>query len=60
MNLTSSRAIAFTSTGLTITEAREKALHAINFVSGNISFRTDIGSQELIQAKIDLVNSFNT
>ena len=60
LNLTSSRAIAFTSTGLTITEAREKALHAINFVSGNISFRTDIGSQELIQAKIDLVNSFNT
>jgi phosphoribosylamine--glycine ligase len=58
LNLTSSRAIAFTATAETIDLAREKALKGLSYLSGAIDYRTDIGSSELIQSKIDLINSF--
>jgi 6,7-dimethyl-8-ribityllumazine synthase len=42
----------------TIEQARENALQATKFVSGKVNFRTDIGSEFLIQKRIDLINSF--
>jgi phosphoribosylamine--glycine ligase len=54
LRLSSSRAIAFTALAPTIEEARLIANQAVAAVSGKIAYRTDIGSQELIQKRIDL------
>lgn len=59
LNLSSSRALAFTGLSDTIEEARQLALQSMQFVSGSIAYRTDIGSKELIQKRIDLLSSFN-
>jgi phosphoribosylamine--glycine ligase len=58
LNLTSSRAIAITALGESIESARIKVLAATQFIHGKVMFRTDIGSSELIQKRIDLIKSF--
>jgi phosphoribosylamine--glycine ligase len=55
LTLSSSRALAFTALSDTIEEARQLALQSMQFVSGSIAYRTDIGSKELIQKRINLL-----
>ena len=40
-------------------QKRDKAIKGLSYLTGAVDFRTDIGSKELIQSKIDLINSFN-
>jgi phosphoribosylamine--glycine ligase len=58
LKMSSSRALAFTALADTIEEARQIAVQGIQSVSGKIAFRSDIGSSELIQKRIDLVDTF--
>lgn len=58
LRMSSSRALAFTALANSIEDARLKVLEATKFVNGKVAFRTDIGSEFLVQKRIDLVNSF--
>ena len=58
LKMSSSRALAFTGIADTIEQARKNALEATKCISGKVNFRTDIGSEFLIQKRIDLINSF--
>lgn len=50
---TSSRAVAIVGTAQTLSEAQKKAEYATRFVSGPLWHREDIGSDELVQKRID-------
>jgi phosphoribosylamine--glycine ligase len=51
--MSSSRALAFVGIADTITEAEKKAASALSSVSGPVFYRDDIGTDELIQKRID-------
>jgi len=55
LKMSGSRALAFTGVADTIEQALEKAKEGLETVHGKVSFRTDIGTKELIQKKIDQV-----
>ncbi|HJN84789.1 MAG TPA: phosphoribosylglycinamide synthetase C domain-containing protein, partial [Patescibacteria group bacterium] len=58
LRMSSSRALAFTGIAPTIQEALGKAKEGLDAVEGKVRYRTDIGTPELIQQRIDLINSF--
>ncbi len=53
LHMTTSRAAAFVGIADTITEAETIAQDAVEKVKGNIRYRSDIGTQELLQRRID-------
>lgn len=55
--LSSSRALAFVGIGSTIEEAEKQASSALGSVKGPVFYRRDIGTKELIQKRIDLMQS---
>jgi phosphoribosylamine--glycine ligase len=57
LKMSGSRALAFTGFAPTIEQALEIAKQGLKTVEGKIAYRTDIGTKELIQKRIDLVNS---
>ena len=57
LKMSGSRALAFTGFAPTIEQALEIAKQGLQTVSGKVAYRTDIGTKELIQKRIDLVNS---
>lgn len=52
-----SRSLGIVGIADTVEEARQKALEGIKKIKGKIFYRKDIGGQELIQRKIDLMKS---
>jgi phosphoribosylamine--glycine ligase len=58
LQMSTSRALAFTGIADTIEEALEQAKADLGNLEGNIAYRTDIGTKELIQKRIELINSF--
>lgn len=58
LKMSSSRALAFVGKGKSIDEALKNARSGLSLVSGKIFYRDDIATPELIQTRIDLVNSF--
>lgn len=52
-----SRTLAFVGTGKTLAEAEAAAESLANKVSGSLFHRPDIGTAELVQKRIDLINS---
>lgn len=59
LQMSTSRAVAFTGVADTIQEALEKAKSCLSNLDGDIAYRTDIGTDALIQKRIDLVKSFS-
>ena len=59
LQMSTSRALAFTGVADTIEEALQKAKSGLDNLDGDIAYRTDIGTKDLIQKRIDLVNSFS-
>jgi phosphoribosylamine--glycine ligase len=53
---TGSRSLGIVGIGETIEKARQKALAGVKQVKGKIFYRTDIGSVELVQKRIDMMN----
>jgi len=60
LKMSGSRALAFTGFCGTISGALELAKEGLQYVEGKIFYRTDIGTPELIQKRLDLVQSFTT
>jgi len=56
--LAGSRALAFVGVGDTIAEAERLAEEAVATVKGPVFHRSDIGTQELIDKRIEMVNGF--
>ncbi len=52
-----SRAIAFVGIADTIEEAEQLAQKGVESVSGPVFYREDIGTAELIQARVDMMKS---
>lgn len=58
LRMSASRSIALVGTGDTIEQALLNAKSGITNISGKIHYRSDIGTKELIQKRIDQVNQF--
>lgn len=58
LHMTSSRCLALLGKEDTVEEARLIAMSAAEEIGGCVDYRSDIGSSQLIQKDIDLVNSF--
>lgn len=58
LKLSSSRALSFTGLAETIEQARLVALKGVELIRGKIFYRTDIGSAELINKKVNQVQTF--
>lgn len=55
-----SRSLGIVGIADSLEEARQKALSGIEQVKGKIFYRTDIGTSELIQKRIDMMNSLRS
>jgi len=56
LSMSGSRAIAFVGVADTIEEAEQLAQKGVESVEGPVFFRADIGTRELIQKRIDMMN----